>query len=526
MTHKTKQIVSVVLSLVLLVGSVLLVSAEGSSLTEIPIVECRGAFHPLFKNAGTPEQTVGFAGTNDSLFANKLLQDIQEAISPFLAGLQAGNPAIDTDALSKAFAGVLNQNFGVLAFNPDGTPIQELNGDINANNAALSKSYTGRSYSFDFDWRESPLIIADRLNAFIKAVKEKTGSDTVNLCVQSGSAPLGLSYLYKYGTEDLHAYWSRQSLSNGSTIFGQMVNKGIRIDGDALFNCTYLEKLNLGGDAAQMEKIKEILRTLNDLGLVHMLSGYAYIILRPALIDPVYEASIIPTLLTMPIMWAYVPAKDYARGIETCFGGERDKYAGLIAKLDEYHNKVQSKGEEILEKAAKEIRVGISSSYGSALVPVVKGANVNSDTLADISLASYGATASKPKDTLKGPLWGLLPYQQQVKDGHNHISPDNQIDASTCLLPETSWFYDSADHFAMIDGALRDWFYDYAGSPTVFSDPAKYPQFLHKVEGASQLVPLEAPAPVKIDLEQQFLAALKAAARELLYAVNWWLDYI
>ncbi|MDR1927381.1 MAG: hypothetical protein LBQ33_01915 [Oscillospiraceae bacterium] len=524
---KIKRAVCAVLSAALLISCLPLVAAAETP-PEIPIVECRGAFHPLYFNAGTPEQTVGFSGTNNSVFAADLLAQITDALSPLLADVQAGNLNIDIIALADSLGEVINRNFGVLAFQPDGTPINKLDGDINGNNWYLSPEHSGRAYSFDFDWRESPLITAERLNAFIKEVKTKTGSDTVNLCVQSGSAPLGLAYLYQYGTSDLSAYWARMGLSNGSTLFGQMVNKGIRIDGDALFNCTYLEQFGFGGDDEQMAQITEILRLLNDLGILHMLTGLAYLPLRPTLIDRLYEICVIPTLLTMPILWAYVPEEFYESGIETCFGGERAKYAGLIAKLEEYYN-VQRNGKAILAKAAKEIRVGLSCSYGSSLVPLVKGANTNSDTLVDIALSSYGATASVPGEALDGPLRGLLPYVQKVKDGHNHISPDNQIDASTCLLPETTWFYDSATHFSMIDYELRDWFFDYADAPTVHSDPEKHPQFLHKVEGSSSfdpLVPLAAPEPEALDPTQQFLDLLKSAVRGLLYVFNWWLDYV
>ena len=93
-----------------------------------------------------------------------------------------------------------------------------------------------------------------------------------------------------------------------------------------------------------------------------------------------------------------------------------------------------------------------------------------------IGAGSVGATVAN--------LWETLGdgYVQAIDDGHNHLSPDNRIDASTCALPDHTWFINEMVHCTTHDGhsALYRWFFESDNNETpvnVFSNPS-YPQFL------------------------------------------------
>ena len=62
------------------------------------------------------------------------------------------------------------------------------------------------------------------------------------------------------------------------------------------------------------------------------------------------------------------------------------------------------------------------------------------DALIDTQYTSGGATCSDYGSTLGDD------YVCKANCGHNHLSPDNRIDASTCALPENTWFIEGQYH--------------------------------------------------------------------------------
>ena len=108
----------------------------------------------------------------------------------------------------------------------------------------------------------------------------------------------------------------------------------------------------------------------------------------------------------------------------------------------------------------------------------------------DLNYSSVGATCA--------PFDGTLPadYEQPLCPDHDHISPDLKIDASTCALPESTWFIKNASHLEMLTGSteidepLIDFILCAEGQPTVW-DRAEYPQFLICTE-SHELEPMTA----------------------------------
>ena len=85
----------------------------------------------------------------------------------------------------------------------------------------------------------------------------------------------------------------------------------------------------------------------------------------------------------------------------------------------------------------------------------------------------------------------MLFRSQAIDDGHNHISPDNRIDASTCVLPDNTWFVTPMLHSTTHDGhgEMYRWFFENDDEGVnVFSNP-DYPQFLENDIDAQKLIP-------------------------------------
>ena len=114
-------------------------------------------------------------------------------------------------------------------------------------------------------------------------------------------------------------------------------------------------------------------------------------------------------------------------------------------------------------------------NYGKYGIPVSTARMNCNDYLIDTSLSSGGAVCASNGQTLpKG-------YVQKVDCGHDHLSPDGRIDASTCMFPEITWFVRDMGHLDYPyggDGAdFLMWFVCANKQYNVRSDP-RYPQFL------------------------------------------------
>ncbi len=137
----------------------------------------------------------------------------------------------------------------------------------------------------------------------------------------------------------------------------------------------------------------------------------------------------------------------------------------LEKKINEYHDVQCSAGDVLRQMQLNGVKVAIVSGYDLSLPPLIygfdNGISETSDGMIDTKYSSFGATCAilcndKNNDEFLD--------EQLIEDGHKHtdeeISENNRIkvDASTCALPENTWF---------IKGLMNDY---------VFSDAsdAKY----------------------------------------------------
>ena len=146
----------------------------------------------------------------------------------------------------------------------------------------------------------------------------------------------------------------------------------------------------------------------------------------------------------------------------------------LLEKLDFYHYSVQQSAEELLTQAkADGTNIYIIAGYNMQRTPIVSAYKNTSDGTVDTEYASLGATCA--------PIGEQLPedYVQAENNGIRYISPDRMIDASTCILPENTWFIKDMLHSTTHAGHRE--FYKILHQSeeqiTVF-DMEEYPQFM------------------------------------------------
>ena len=480
-----------------------------------PRVDLRGAFHTLYYDAGTPEQrpAMSLDGGGAGVL-EVLLEELKGDIKTLVLDATLGR----WDDFSDKLTHYTDMLLGVTAYDKNGEPVNEMNGDLNDNRWQLEEMFWWDIYSYDFDWRDDPMRQADVLHEFIQKVKAKHGVEKVILTAQSGSGHLGMAYLSKYGTKDLCGFNLRASLHNGSSLFGDLVNKRVSINDDAIADMTLYDDLGISQEI--QDKLIPIFKILRDSELLRLVAALGNRGVRKV-IDKFYEDAVIPILLSQPVYWAYVPVADYEDGIKEIFGKDArtGEWAGLIKKLDTYHYGVKVRVNDILKDTGTKMRTSIMANYGGTLAPLVENAHVQADVLVDCVYASSGATVAAPTKTLKGPFFGLKPYVQKVDCGHNHISPDNVIDASTCALPETTWFFSGGDHFKIDEYGFNTWFFDAPEPQTVFTEE-RYPQYLMADEE-------RLPIPMVVEeVERSFgdimLQILVKLAGVIVFVFTWW----
>lgn len=332
----------------------------------------------------------------------------------------------------------------------DGSGISQERKDYMANarvtDAKQGKGYYGLyDYRFWYDWRLDPLVIADEFNAYIKDIKKATGAPKVAIVTRCLGTSVVMAYIAKYGLEDIHGIGFNGSVANGAEILSETISGKFRVDGKAV------SRLLKDVDALGWLDIDEFITSTVDLavnsGIVDGAIGVTEAILYNKLVEGMTSALALSTFFTWPSYWSAVTTEDYDDAIHYVFGPEgsekRTQYAGLIAKLDNYNEVVRKNVPELFKSIKQSgANVGVISKYGYQIVPVIESSDAVADQFASVTRSSFGATTSKVHNTLSDEY-----IVQRVTEGKGkYISPDKQIDASTCIYPDYTWFTKGSSH--------------------------------------------------------------------------------
>lgn len=348
------------------------------------------------------------------------------------------------------------------------------------------------TYFYNYDWRLDPCANASGLDYMIQQAKQKAGSDKVTLIPCSMGGVQTVSYLYEYGCDDIEKIIFMSSAHKGLLFVSEMFTGNIEFNQKNIFK--YLSDfINLGTEEA--DDVFDLVCSY--FGTAPYLSGmFKFIDYYMKLLnnDTAYD-SLKRVFGSMPGMWAFV-CSDYFDDARAFMTDENTSPA-LLEKIDYYHEHVGSRTDEILLDAKdKGVSICVFSHYNRGSIPVTPTANVEGDYLIETPCTSIGATVAFAGETL-----GDGYVQAKECGGHNHLSPDNRIDASTCLFPDYTWFIKYEEHvgckydsdFAQLVKLLND----YDGQPTVFTFE-EYPQFLKTDMKCMTLSPVTAKEPLTI----------------------------
>lgn len=348
----------------------------------------------------------------------------------------------------------INEFFDMIAafFTPE-TPDEEPDAE---EEEVIDPTYGyAKSYSFHFDWRKDMHTLAGELHDYIQRVKKVTGSDKVAITAFSQGNCIVMTYLYEYYytqtdpdvRDDIVGVVFICGAMNGVAACADPISGNIGIDSLSLLR--FLKTL-LGSDSSTAG-LYYMLEMLYSMGLFDWLVDIVNEYLETRL-DAAVDPYLLETFGAIPGFFAMMSPERYKEAEEFLYGTpeRQEKYAGLLEKNRYYHEVIQPNMQNIIDSLMSEGKnVGIIAEYGYSMAPFTS----DNDRMSDISILttdeSFGATCSDV-DGILG-----LDYQQaeECACGKNHVSCDLQIDASTCLYPDITWFGKGLKH----DASSRYW---------------------------------------------------------------------
>lgn len=325
-------------------------------------------------------------------------------------------------------------------------------------------------YFFAYNSFGNNIEAVDELYEFIQMVKRETGHDKVNIAPISMGGTLANGLLEYYGEDnpdgkniynDLNKVVYIVPALDGSSIVGDVYTKELTfLDKEYLYN-GFLEELM---DEEEARLIENVLRIFPDDVLMSVL-------------DNTVDVLIEDVLKNCTAMWALVPSEDYRWAAAKWLGGEEN--AEIRAQTERYYQAQLNSDENILKLLDYGIKVYNIVEYDQVLYDVGNSWNTeNADGIIDLDSTSMGAYSANVGETL--PEGYVQQNTHCTVEGHNHISPDNVVDASTGLLPDTTFYFDGQNHESTgsndIIVRLASKILSTDEIETVYSDP-NFPQF-------------------------------------------------
>ena len=336
-------------------------------------------------------------------------------------------------------------------------PVQELGEIIGEDNL----------YYFGYDSFGEVIGETDKLHNYIhNVVLPQTGAKKVKICYISLGGTIAVHHFNTY-PEDLDIIDKVVFIApaiDGSNIIGDLYTNNLSVFYDD--NVLYEELLvSLLGDTPLSYFLNMVLRILPDDVLKSALSSLA-------------EGVTDVALRRTTIMWALCPTSYYQEArakwlSDPEFSVVRDKVDSFMesrANFEKNLRTLQSKGAEVMNVCC----------YDVPLIALCKDyKTTNADKVIHAASPAMGATFADFGTTLGEGYKAAGTYCNNPD--HNHLSPDGIVDATTGLLPCTTWYFKGQAHEqlpnndvvlklairAMTDNNMHD----------VYSNAAEYPQF-------------------------------------------------
>ncbi len=284
-------------------------------------------------------------------------------------------------------------------------------------------------YYFAYNSFGNHVDVCNELYDFIQQVKAETGHDKVNIVPISmgGSVANGLLEYHPEVKNDLNKVVYIVPALDGSTIVGDLLAKDLAfLDAEFLYN-GFLEALM---DENEARLIEVVARILPDQVLLKCLK---------AAVDTLVEE----VAVNIPSLWALCPSSYYPELAEKYLSDPAK--ADLRRQTDMYYRAQINSDRNIMDLVENGVEVYNIVDYDVPLYCIGNAWNDdNADGVIHLDSTSMGAYSVKVGEAL--PEGYKQANTNCSNPEHNHISPDRVLDASTGLLPDTTFYFDAQNH--------------------------------------------------------------------------------
>ncbi len=284
-------------------------------------------------------------------------------------------------------------------------------------------------YYFAYNSFGNNYDIVTELYSFIQMVKKETGHDKVNIIPISmgGSIANALFEYYPDVMDDLEKVVYIVPALNGSTIVGDLYTKNLAFfDTEFLYN-GFLEALMDEEDARMIEVIARI---LPDQVLTSVLKKVAN-----CLVDDVAS--------NITMLWGLCPKEYYPEASAALL----KKKPEIKRQTDMFYKAQCNSLANIQKLVDKGVEVFDIVDYDVPLYLIGNSWNDdNADGVIQLSSTAMGVKSAIVGETL-GEGYQQANTSKNCSDPtHDHVSPDNVVDASTGLLPDHTFYFDGQGH--------------------------------------------------------------------------------
>ena len=482
-----KRFLSVILSILLVCGTSVVAFATENDAdvvdAEYPFVVCRGMdFDGLTtdlgleteRNALNPIEVSGVVSTLAKCVGNAVKEGNIDGIMPplmeyldyVMGGLACDNNGNSVhNTTMKSYPLAIGNYPDYLEEHKDIAPMEH--GIVMG---GVDRYGSDKVYYYAYDWRFSPRNTCDGLNDIIELAKAEHNTDKVNLvCASMGGAVVD-AYIYEYGTDSLNKCIFDGTVFCGTYVVTDLFQKKVLITGTGLEYFLY-DKMGDNNFFVKTLATTGMLDTVADLAM-KFVDRY---------IDYVYENFLIDTFVTMPALWAIVLPDEFDACVETMFPTDEDKahYSAIIEEAYALHEMMTGMDDLLLSLPEKGVEVAVFAGYHMSPVPVYERSASHGDNVLESALMLGRARVAN--------------FGEELEGDSVMMSPDKQVDLSTCLFPEYTWAIKDMPHVSCGYGSeVADflfWLVEFNGQPTVTSNP-QYPQFM--ISSADErLIPFE-----------------------------------
>ncbi len=290
-------------------------------------------------------------------------------------------------------------------------------------------------YYFAYNSFGNNIEIVDELYSFIQMVKDETGHDKVNLVPISlgGTIANGLLDYYPEVMEDINRVVYVVPALNGSNIIGDVYKNKLSTSDEMLYDIMFPL---LTGDDVTGYLINILIRILPKSVILNFLD---------ALVAGMTDG----LLLNCTTMWSLVPKEDYIECRDRLLNG--NEHVVIRSQTDRYYEAQCNSLKNIQAMVDKGIDVFNIVDYSVPLYCLVESWDkCNADGIIQIESTGMGVDSmpvgEKYPASYQQKNENKLGTQNCTDKNHNHISPDREVDASTALLPDQTFFFYQQDH--------------------------------------------------------------------------------